>query len=193
MTTVTNTPIAQVTKTALASLWWMPLIRGILLVIFGVIMFARPGSTLLSLIWFLGIYWIVDGVSSIIEGLRGNTEKSRTWTVVGGIFSILAGFIIVGNSVVTGFISGTFIAWLIGIAIIANGIVMIFAGRDGQWTWWRLVMGILYVLFGIFVISHPLLTIGALIWMFAFWALVSGILAIVLAFRLRGLAKKRTT
>ncbi|MBA3072842.1 MAG: DUF308 domain-containing protein [Anaerolineae bacterium] len=51
------------------------------------------------------------------------------------------------------------------------------------------MIGILYILFGIIVIAHPLVTIGALVWIFAFWALVAGILAIVLAFRLRGLAK----
>lgn len=77
----------------------------------------------------------------------------------------------------------------VDIAIIANGLVLVFAGRDGHWTWWGLLIGILYVLFGIFVIAHPLVTIGALVWIFAFWALVAGILAIVLAFRLRGLAK----
>jgi uncharacterized membrane protein HdeD (DUF308 family) len=189
MSVTNQTPVVENLKQRIASLWWMPLVRGILLVIFGVITFIRPGSTLLSLIWLLGIYWIVDGIFSIIEGIRGHTEKSRTWLIVGGILGVLAGLIIVANPVVSGLFSGAFLAWLIGFAIIANGLVMIFAGRDGQWTWWRLVMGILYVLFGIFVIANPLVTIGALVLIFAFWALVAGILAIVLAFRLRGLAK----
>ena len=189
MNNQTQTPIVDNAKKRIGSLWWMPLVRGILLVIFGVIMFVQPGSTFLSLILLLCIYWIVDGIFSIIEGIRGHTEKSRTWLVVGGILGILAGLIIVGNPVVSGLFSGAFLAWLIGFAIIANGLVMIFTGRDGQWTWWGLVMGILYVLFGIFVISNPLVTIGALVLIFAFWALISGVLAIVLAFRLRGLAK----
>ena len=176
-------------KEAISSLWWMPLIRGILLIIFGIIMFSRAGSTLLSLIWFLGIYWIVDGIFSIIEGLRGHTEKSRTWTIVGGIFGILAGLFIIGNPIVAGLFSSTFLATLIGIATVANGLVMIFKGRDGQWTWWDLIMGILYVIFGILIFSHPFVTMASLVWIFASWALVSGILAIVLAFKLRGLAK----
>ena len=189
MTIATSTPIEQKMKEALASLWWMPLIRGILLILFGILMFARPGSTLLGLISFMGIYWIVDGIFSIIEGIRGHTEKSSTWMLVGGVVGILAGLVIVGNPVVAGVVSSTFLTTLIGIATIANGIVMIFAGRNGQWTWWGLIMGILYVIFGIFVIGHPLATMATLVWLFAFWALVSGVLAIVLAFKLRGLAK----
>jgi uncharacterized membrane protein HdeD (DUF308 family) len=190
MTASRQTPISENQKQTIASYWWMPLVRGILLVLFGVIMFARPGATVLSLIWLLGIYWIVDGTFSILEGLREHAEKSRIWVIVGGILGIVAGLIIVGNPVVAGIISGSLIAWLIGIAIIANGIVLIVAGRDGQWTWGGLVMGILYILFGIFVISNPLVSLVAGAWAFAFWALVSGILAIVLAFRLRGFSKE---
>lgn len=187
---ITTNPLSvENVKEALASLWWMPLARGILLMIIGLIMFARPGSTLLSLIWFMGFYWIVDGIFGIIEGIRGHTEKSRTWTVVGGVFGILAGLFIVGNPVVAGLVGGTFLATLIGIATMANGLVMVFKGRDGEWTWWGPIMGLLYIIFGIFIFSHPLATMGTLVWLFALWALVSGVLAIVLAFKLRGLAK----
>jgi uncharacterized membrane protein HdeD (DUF308 family) len=132
MSVINQTPVVENLKQRIASLWWKPLVRGILLVIFGVITFVRPGSTLLSLIWILGIYWIVDGIFSIIEGIRGHTEKSRTWLIIGGILGILAGLIIVANPVVTGLFSGAFIAWLIGIAIITNGILMVFTGRDGH-------------------------------------------------------------
>jgi uncharacterized membrane protein HdeD (DUF308 family) len=189
MTASPQTPTSENLKQTIASYWWMPLVRGVLLVLFGVIMVARPGATVLSLIWLLGIYWIVDGAFSMLEGVRGHSEKSRLWAIVGGILGILAGLIIVGNPVVAGIISGSLIAWLIGIVIIANGIVLIVAGRDGQWTWGGLIMGILYILFGIFVIFNPLMSLITGAWVFAFWALVAGVLEIVLAFRLRGLAK----
>ena len=52
----------QMADEALALLWWMPMTRGVLLVLFGILMFFQPAATLLSLLWFMGIYWIVDGV-----------------------------------------------------------------------------------------------------------------------------------
>ena len=192
MTMTTNALTAPAMKAALASLWWMPLIRGILLVIFGIFMFTQPGTTLLSLLWLMGIYWIVDGVFSLIEGVRGHAESSRLWLFISGIVSILAGFFILGNPMVAGLVSGTFLAYLIGIATIVSGLMMIFAGRNKQgvrqWSWWGLIMGILYVIFGLFVIANPIATIASLVWLFSIWAIVAGIFAIVMAFRLRGLA-----
>lgn len=195
MTATTNTLPEQKAKEALASLWWMPLIRGILLILFGILMFTQPGATLLSLLWFMGIYWIVDGVFSLIEGVRGHAEKSRIWMFLSGIVSILGGLFILGNPVVAGLISGSFLAYLVGIAIIVSGLMMIFAGRDKdgvrQWSVWSLIMGILYLLFGLFVITHPVATMATLTWLFSIWAIVAGVIAIVMAFQLRGLAASK--
>ena len=195
MTTATNTLSEQQIKEALASLWWMPLMRGILLVIVGILMFTQPGTTLLSLLWFMGIYWIVDGLFSLIEGVRGHSEKSRIWMFISGIVSILAGGFILGNPLVAGLISGSFLTYLIGFTVIISGLMMIFAGRekDGvrQWSVWGLIMGILYVLFGLFVITHPLVTLASLVWIFSIWAIVAGVVAVVMAFRLRGLATSK--
>ena len=150
MTTATNTLSEQQAKEALASLWWMPLIRGILLVLFGILMFTQPGATLLRLLWFMGIYWIVDGVFSLIEGVRGHPEKSRLWMLLSGILSILGGLFILGNPIAAGLGGSALLAYLIGITVIISGLMLIFAGRDKdgvrQWSVWGLIMGILYVL-----------------------------------------------
>lgn len=195
MTSATNALPEQRATQALASLWWMPLIRGILLVLFGILMFTRPGATLLSLLWFMGIYWIVDGVFSLIEAVRGHPEKSRIWLLISGIVSILGGLFILGNPIVAGLVGGTFMAYLIGIAILVSGIMMIVAGRekDGvrQWSVWGLIMGILYVLFGLFVMANPLVTMVTLTWVFSIWAIVAGVVAVIMAFRLRGMATSK--
>lgn len=188
MAVVDTFPTKEQTKVALSSLWWMPLVRGLLLVLFAVLMFAQPGSTLLSLIWFLGIYWIVDGAFSLFEGIRGHTEKSRLWMFIGGILGILAGLFIVGNPIAAGIVGGTFLVFLIGITTIISGVMMIFAGRDGQWTWWGLTMGILYVIFGLLIVANPVMTLATLVWLIPIWALVSGLFAILLAFQLRSLS-----
>ncbi|MEM7534598.1 MAG: DUF308 domain-containing protein [Chloroflexota bacterium] len=195
MTIAINTLSEQQAKEVLASLWWMPLIRGILLVIFGILMFTQPGATLLSLLWFMGFYWIADGVFSLIEGVRGHTEKSRIWMLISGLVSILAGVFILGNPIMVGLISGSFLAYFIGITILISGIMMIFAGRvqEGtrQWSVWGMIMGILYLLFGLFVITHPVATMATLTWLFSIWAIVAGITAIVMAFQVRGLATSK--
>ena len=185
----------QMEVEALALLWWMPLTRGVLLVLFGILMFMQPAATLLNLLWFMGIYWIVDGIFNLFEGVRGHAEKSRIQLFVIGIVSIFAGIFILGNPLVAGLVSGVFLAYLIGITIIISGVMTIFARRDKdkarQWRLSGLIMGILYVLFGLLVITHPVSTMATLIWVFPIWAIVAGAIAIITAFQLRGLATSK--
>ena len=94
-----------------------------------------------------------------------------------------------------GLVSGTFLAYLIGITIIISGIMTIFAVRDKdkarQWRLSGVIMGILYVLFGLLVITHPVTTMATLVWVFSIWAIVAGIIAIITALQLRGLTKSK--
>lgn len=195
MTAANLNKTEQKTNEALALLWWMPLIRGVLLVLFGTLMFIQPAATLLNLLWLMGIYWIVDGIFNLIEGVRGHAEKSRIRLFFIGIASILAGLFILGNPLVAGLVSGISLAYLIGITIIISGIMTIFAGRDKdkprRWRLSGVIMGILYVLFGLFVITHPVATMATLTWLFSIWAIVAGIIAIITAFQLRGLATSK--
>ena len=84
MTVTAGTPSAPESslKAALASLWWVPLIRGILLILFGILMLAQPGVTLLNVIWFMGIYWLVDGIFGLVEGIRGHAKRSYLWMFI---------------------------------------------------------------------------------------------------------------
>ena len=191
MTTTMAAPLdpESTVKKALASLWWMPLIRGILLILFGILMVARPGSTLLNVLWFMGFYWIVDGLFGLIEGIRGRTERSRTWMIISSIASTLGGFFIVNHPALAGWFGGTLLVNLIGIVTLNSGILLIFAGRDGHWTWGGLLMGTLYVLFGLFILANPMLSLSALIWTLGIWAVIAGFLAIGLAFNLRRIAQ----
>ncbi len=177
--------VEQRVRTAAAALWWLPLIRGILLILFGAVMFAWPGATLLSLITFLGAYWLVGGVFDVVQGIVGETFRSRTWLVIGGLISVLAGFVVMSQPVLAGFATTNFIVYFIAIATIVAGVTQLLAGRDGNFTWGSFFLGVLYIIFGAIVLFNPLLTGATLIWLLPVWAIVTGILSIVAAFMLR--------
>jgi uncharacterized membrane protein HdeD (DUF308 family) len=49
---------------------WMYILGGLLSITFGILLFVFPGSGALSLVWMIGIYAIVFGISEIIFAFR---------------------------------------------------------------------------------------------------------------------------
>jgi uncharacterized membrane protein HdeD (DUF308 family) len=79
----------------LAKNWWLLLLRGIAAIVFGILAFAWPGITLLSLVILYGAYALVDGVLSIAAAIGGGggTATPRWWLVVVGLLGIAAGLL----------------------------------------------------------------------------------------------------
>ena len=75
---VITLPIA----TALARNWWLLLIRGILAVLFGLMAFAWPALTLVTLVLLYGAYAFVDGLTAV-------------WVVVIGAFALMFGVMMI--------------------------------------------------------------------------------------------------
>jgi uncharacterized membrane protein HdeD (DUF308 family) len=67
---------------------------GILSVIVGLWAIRHVVITLLALVVFLGIYWIVSGVIDIFSAISERGMPGRGWTSVLGLLSILAGLIV---------------------------------------------------------------------------------------------------
>src|SRR5262245_12102095 len=74
--------------------WWALALRGGFAVLFGLIAFLMPGVTLAVLVLMFGAYSLVDGVFSIIAGIRAAERHERWWPfVLEGLLSILVGLI----------------------------------------------------------------------------------------------------
>ncbi|MBV7327017.1 DUF308 domain-containing protein [Chloroflexi bacterium TSY] len=172
-------------QNSFSSLWWIPLMRGLMLILFGILMLLRPGATLIILIQVMGAYFLISGIFDIVEAFMGDTDRSRVWMVIGGVISILAGFIVIGQPIAAGFLTATLLVYLVGFAAIIGGVMYIFGDRSGHWMWGNLWLGLLYIIFGLILIFNPLLTEGIVILLLPWWAIVTGAFSIVRAFMLR--------
>ena len=166
----------------LARKWWVLLLRGILLIIIGLLAFVSP------LVWvtFVGIYILIDGVTMLMSGFSDQPAGQSRWPlVILGILGLLAGLLILWEPGLGAITLTTIIAaW----AVIGGILTIISALRlreeiDNEW--WLVLSGILAILFGILVFTNVLAGILTIAWTFGVFAVVVGILSIVLAFRVR--------
>lgn len=178
-------------QAAAKTVWWMILVRGVLAVILGLIALFSPGIALLSLVYVFAFYALLDGVMAIVAGIRWRASMPHWgWVIVQGVVSVLAGIVALvwpGLTVLTLLLVIGFWAIVLGI----TQIVEAFRSRKlgASWWGWTLAAGILGVLFGIALLMQPGAGILALLWVLATFALASGIVQIILAFRVRSLAR----
>ena len=173
----------------LADNWWVLLIRGIAAILFGILAFLWPGLTLAVLVLLFGAYALVDGIFSIIAAFAASDQPAgNRWLVgLGGLASIIFGILVFFWPGITAVVLLYFIAaWAI-----VTGILSIIAAiqlrREIEGEWWMITAGVLSILFGVFAYLYPGATALSLILVIAAYAVVFGIVLVILAFRVRGL------
>lgn len=170
-----------------ARYWWVLLVRGIVLVILGIMMFAWPSATVLVVALLFAIYLLIDGVMAIAQGFAERREGgSSGWLFVQGALAIIAGIVVLvwpKESAVAIVILIAIWALIAGIAAIAAGVRL--RKEPGSGWGWFLTWGILAVLFGIAMLINPTAGILSLLWLVAIWAIITGVMLAVLSFMVR--------
>lgn len=176
--------------------WWLLLIRGILAVLFGVFAFTTPLLTAFAVVIVYGAFAIVDGVVSIVHGIRNSRVKRPWgWLVFNGVVGILAGLVALIFPFTFGLLAGLFIAYVIAFAAIFQGVSGLAAGYSVAGSRaLGITYGVIGIVFGIALIVvtfvvPPDSTLISLIWVAGFWAVLEGIVLMVLAFRVRSAVK----
>jgi uncharacterized membrane protein HdeD (DUF308 family) len=170
------------------TVWWLVLLRGIFMAVFGIIALASPGIALLTLVWLFGLYAIIDGIAAIMIGIRARGEPHRVWISVQGVVSVLAGVIALIWPGVTAFallFVVAFWAIMLGIGEIGGA----FASRGSSAWGWTLAAGVLNVVFGVVLLIWPASGILTLVWLVGIFTLAGGLALILLAFRVRSATK----
>ncbi len=170
--------------------WWMIALRGVAAIVFGVLAVVWPGLTLLSLVFLFAAYALVDGVVSIVTGIRrgGEGRSPDWWRVVRGIVGVAVAVI----AVVMPGITALALLYLIAAWAIVGGVIEIVSAYQLREVitreWLLAVDGVLGILFGIVLIVYPSAGALAVVWLIGAFSIVSGVALLVLAFRLRGRA-----
>jgi uncharacterized membrane protein HdeD (DUF308 family) len=111
-------------------------------------------------------------------------RQASTWSIVWGVLLIFLGVLAVGSPFLAAVAVNAVIAWLIVLAGIVHLILAFHSHRAGSLIW-KLLVGLAYVCFGIYLIMHPVLGVASLTLVLASLFLVEGILDIVLFSKMR--------
>ena len=170
---------------ALAKNWWLLLLRGIAAIIFGLLAFAWPGLTLVTLILFYGAFVLVDGVLAVIAAITGGVPGSRWWLAIIGLLGIAAGLVTFLTPGLTALVLLLFIAgWAIATGVLQIiGAIKLRKEIDNEWL--LILGGIISVLFGACMMLAPGAGALALVWVIGAYSVVTGVIFVALAFRLR--------
>jgi uncharacterized membrane protein HdeD (DUF308 family) len=148
--------------------WWLLLLIGVLSVVAGIVILAKPSNSLSTLAVIAGIFLLLDGILELVASLMRSTQ-SRGMVAVLGVVTAIVGVLLIRHPVQ----SILAIALLIGIWLIAVGVVRFVAAFevDGN-RGWNILAGVVELIAGIVLISDP--NIG-----YATLALLAGIAFIV--------------
>ena len=111
-------------------------------------------------------------------------RHASTWSIVWGVLLIVFGMLAVGSPFLAAVAVSVVIAWLIILAGVVHLILAFQAHRAGSLIW-KLLVGLAYLLFGGYLIMHPVLGVTSLTLLLASLFLIEGILNIVLFFKMR--------
>jgi len=171
--------------------WWRRLAgtNGFVAVAIGVVLLVWSEQTVAVVAVLLGIWLILSAVVQLVQALRpsrDDSRTSRTAEVISAVVYLLTG----GFCLRHPFETVTFLAVLVGVAMIVFGAMSIFSGQQRRRrSGWRrgpqIAVGVVTVAGGLIVLVWPSLTVTRVADITGILLIVLGVTQLYLAYRAR--------
>lgn len=172
-----------------AEFWWVPLVMGILAVLFGLLLLTHPAETSKWVAFLVGFYWLASGVINLVSLFTDRTMWG--WKLFGGIIGVAAGLLVLdlmsSKPLLATVGLATAYVFVLGIqGVIIGGIELVKAFKGAGWG--SGIIGVLSILFGFLLMFNPLAGAVALPVVFGILGIVFGGAAIFMAYKIRKIA-----
>lgn len=161
------------------------LLLGILSVGLAYFVLANPASAVISLVWMVGLFLIINGVMrfanrNALRSMGMNNTGLLTFSAVLDIVLGIVVFVVPASGV-------TYIWIVLSMALIMDSMFELFAARfvkdaSTGLYWFIVVMAILGIILGFFLLFNPIAAVGVAVALLGAYFLVYGIMNIVTAF-----------
>lgn len=113
-------------------------------------------------------------------------RHASAWSILWGVLLIVLGILALGSPLLAAVAVSVVIAWLIILAGVVHLIVAFHVHRTGSMIW-KLLVGLAYLFFGGYLLTHPVLGVASLTLVLAVLFLIEGILNIALFVHIRSM------
>jgi uncharacterized membrane protein HdeD (DUF308 family) len=171
----------------LASRWGWIVLWGLVSIGVGILCFARPVATIAALVLLYGAFALVDGIGAIAAGFAGRKEGAFWPLFLFGFIGIVTGLAVFAWPGLSAVVLLLFIAaWAV-----VRGVFQILAAvrlrKLIEDEWLLGLAGALSVAFGVLAAIRPAAGALAIVTLLGAFAIASGVLQVLLGFRLRAL------
>jgi uncharacterized membrane protein HdeD (DUF308 family) len=167
--------------------WWAFLLGGIASTLFGLLALVAPGTALVVLALYFAASILVDGAVNAVGAIQNRGHDGWWIMLIFGVAGILIGGYALLNppvSIAALILLTSLAALILGIALMTLG-YKIRAATEREWMLY--LAGALSIAFGIAMMLHPIFAGLSLALIAGAWALIVGVLRIVIAFKVRKL------
>ena len=174
--------------------WWLMLLRGLVAIGFGILIFTKPQISVQVLVYLFGIYALVDGLLGVALAMQARKEVD-SWGVLllWGLIGVAVGVLAFLRPDIT----ALGLLYYIALWAIATGVLEIAAAvrlREVIKNEWLLIIaGLVSVAFGVWLIARPDAGAVAVLSVIGAYAILFGVLVGILAFKIRSLVSKVTS
>ncbi|MEV0803759.1 HdeD family acid-resistance protein [Kribbella sp. NPDC050281] len=166
------------------SSWKIMVARGVVGIVFGILVIVWPIETGLALMVLFGFWALLEGISLLVQAFRPSTEGSRLGRALLAVIALVVAFFAIFSPGVT----AQTLTWIFGIWLIVRGLFEVFTAFSSYRLtprWLLLVGGALSILLGVFFVANPGRgAVGVAIWL-GLIALCWGLVFVVAGFMLR--------
>ncbi len=171
------------------------LVQGVILLVVGLILLLFPAASLTTLVFILGVYWLIEGLATVYSAFQQrNSYKYWWWALITGGLGIVAGIIVLAKPGSSTVFTTSFLVSLLGIIAIINGVSALLTANqmkkrqlNGKTYLWR---GIFALILGILLIAAPFSSALVIVKVIGIFLILAGLVTIAMARQLKQKAKR---
>ena len=146
-----------------------------------------PGQNCISLIPWDKLARSVEE-AFMVQNPSAIVRQASTLSILWGISLICLGMLAIASPFVAAVAVNVLVAWLVVLAGVVH-LIVAFHTREAGSMIWRLLVGLAYLCFGVYLIARPAVGVASLTLVLASLFLVEGIFNIILYFRIRSILR----